>query len=81
MPTAPGASQQDALGSDFALQMGCNDLTTLGAVGPSGFGDVVIDSPHELDVWAVYLTTSGGGGETGGSALATEVVRVPGLRK
>jgi hypothetical protein len=81
--TAPGTPVQDTLNPDWAFQMGCGDLGTLGAVGPAGFGDVILESSHELDVWAVYLTgTSGGGteGGGGGTVSGTEVVRVPASR-
>jgi hypothetical protein len=83
--TAPGPKQQEALDPDYALQMGCDDLQTLGAVGTeAGFGDAVIESSRELDVWAVYLTgggTSGGGSQPiTGAVLSTQVVRVPPTR-
>jgi hypothetical protein len=80
VPTAPGTPVMDTLNSDWALQMGCADLTTLGAVGPAGFGDVVLESPRELDVWAVYLTNTPGSGEASATITGTEVVRVPASR-
>jgi hypothetical protein len=80
VPTAPGAKQQEALDPDWALQMGCVDLAALGAVGPVGFGDAIIESSRELDVWAVYVTRSRGGEGGPGAVLGTEVVRVPATR-
>jgi hypothetical protein len=81
IPTGPGARQQDTLKPDWALQMGCSDLTALGAVGPGGFGDVVIESGRPLDVWAVYLTLgTSGGTEPTTTITGTEVVRVPASR-
>src|SRR5260370_3870240 len=82
VPTPPGERKQETLNPDWALQMGCADLAALGAVGPAGFGDVIIESRRELDVWAVYLTGSGGAGASAfgnvlGNVLGTELVRVP----
>jgi len=77
----PGTPVQHALDSDWAFQMGCDDLRTLGAVGPAGFGDVILESSRELDVWAVYLTgTASGPTPTALTVSATEVVRVPASR-
>jgi hypothetical protein len=78
--TAPGKAVADTLNAGYALQMGCADLTTLGAVGPHGFGDVVIQSPRELDIWAVYLTGTPSGEAGTLTATATDVVRVPASR-
>jgi hypothetical protein len=81
VPTPPGDRKQDTLNPDWALQMGCSDLMSLGAVGPGGFGDVIIESGSELDVWAVYLTTgTTGGSEPTTTIIGTEVVRVPATR-
>lgn len=81
IPTPPGDRRQDTLKPDWALQMGCPDLTALGAVGPAGFGDVIIESGSELDVWAVYLTLgTSGGTEPTTTIVGTEVVRVPATR-
>ena len=71
--TPPQAQQDESLKPDWALLMGCDDIVTLGGVGPSGVGNVIIDSKWELDVWAVYtsIVAGGGIGETRGP------VRVP----
>ena len=52
--------------------MGCEQVAVLGGRGATGFGDVIIESPRELDVWAVYLTKT-----TEGIVAETDVVRVP----
>lgn len=75
--TAPAddKKRQETLMPDWAFLMGCADISALGGSGAtSGWGEVVIESKSELDVWAVYIT---GGGSEGATALATEVVRVP----
>lgn len=73
LPTAPGERKEETLQSDWALQMGCDDIASLGARGSTGFGDVIIESKQQLDVWAVYLT----GDTAGGAIVDTDVVRVP----
>lgn len=71
-PTPPGQARRESLRSDWALLMGCEDMTALGAVGSTGAGDVIIDSGYELDVWATYTSIVAGGG-----IGETRVVRVP----
>lgn len=75
VPTAPGDRQSETLQPDWALQMGCERIAALGAQGSAGFGDVIIESPRELDVWAVYLTMA-----ADATVAGTEVVRVPATR-
>ncbi len=75
LPKPPGDRKSETLKPDWALQMGCEQIDALGARGPTGFGDVIIESPRELDVWAVYLTTT-----TEGTVADTDVVRVPATR-
>jgi len=70
-PTPPGERNPLTLEPDWALQMACGELT----VGTGGFGDLIIESPRELDVWAVYLTTDGS------TVVETDVVRVPPTRR
>lgn len=75
-PKRPGDRQHHTLRPDYALQMGCEQIKDLGAKGSTGFGDVVIESKSELDVWAVYFTRAVGIG-VGGAVFETDVVRVP----
>ena len=62
VPSSPHEQQQETLKPDWALLMGCDDIAALGAVGPGGSGDVIIESGRELDVWAVYTSIIAGGG-------------------
>ena len=82
--TAPGTPVQQSLNPDWAFQMGCADLVALGAVGPAGFGDAILESSRELDVWPVYLTGSASEGPPMAASALTvsgvEVVRVPASR-
>lgn len=54
-PTAPGVRLADTLNPDFALEMKCSDIFALGA-NPTDEGFVIIESPKELDVVAVYTS-------------------------
>jgi hypothetical protein len=75
-PTPPHPPQQVTLKRGWALLIGCDEIAALGGVGTGGSGNVIVESDHALDVWAVYTSIIAGGGigETRGP------VRVPPTR-
>ena len=61
-PTAPQAKELTTLKRDWAFLIGCDEIAVLGGIGIGGTGNVIIESDHELDVWAVYTSIVAGGG-------------------
>lgn len=72
VPTPPGNKQSMSLKADWALLLGCDEILALGGTGPSGLGNIIIESKQELDVWAVYVDFVAGGGIGG-----TRMERIP----
>jgi hypothetical protein len=62
IPAAPNDKQQVSLKANWAFLLGCDEILALGGAGLTGFGNIIIDSKQELDVWAVYVDLVAGGG-------------------